>query len=634
MRKLLAFMIPFALSAACAATDVPQPGHPVTRTATASRIVLISLDGLAAVRHRENLADRVYTDQDGLTAFERTGYVVERAIPVDPPVTSPSHASIATGAFPAVTGIVANWFHVPGTPIRQGVTGFAHPWAAESLWQAFHRQGKRVGVLTYPGCDDTVPSRTADFGMVYVNRPSAPAVSLTLSAGQFEATTVPAGWTSYSPPRRTTTSVVLETAGAPTTVTFTLTAIDTTDDRTIDYDTLVADNDSDLGNGTLGRARAGQWFPLLVHLPHPDGGTRVVGAWCLVQALAPDLSTVKVYRGAFFSTEAYPPAFRERLDESAGFWPGPGDERAMVRARAGRDGLSISEFMEQEKRFSEFFNACTRTAIASERFDLLLAYQPTVDEVEHVLLVVDPRQTAYSKSFAAIARDAITEAYRIADHAVGELARELDLGHDALVVVSDHGMAPVWETVSVNQILQQAGLAEGELTARGWRVTTTSKVVAFGSGGCLNLYVNLKGREPSGVVESADEAGVVQSAAVALAAAQVDGEDIVEAMYPHKRLAAIGMNSPNAGDLVVFLRPGFMGTATIGAAGTPFHAPAELAGQHGFANTHREMAAIWLARGAGVTKRHTATASLTGVAAFVAHLAGVQPPAQAHPWTP
>jgi predicted AlkP superfamily phosphohydrolase/phosphomutase len=620
-------MFPLAVSAACVATDVPPTAPPTSRTATASRLVLISLDGLAAVRHRENLAGGVYSDADGLTAFERTGYVVERAIPVDPPLTSPSHAAIATGAFPAVTGIVANWFHVPGTPIDQGVSGFAHPWAAESLWQAFHRQGKRVGVLAYPGCDDTVPSRTADFGMVYVNRPSAPAALLTLSAGQFEPTTVPAGWSSYSPPRRTTTSVVLETAGARTTVTFTLTAIDTTDDRTIDYDTLIADDDSDLGNGALGRARVGQWFPLLVHRPHPDGGTRAVGAWCLLQLMAPDLSTVNVYRGAFFSTEAYPRAFRERLDESAGFWPGPGDERAMAQARAGRAGLSISEFMEQERRFSEFFNACGRTAIATERFDLLLAYQPTVDEVEHVLLVVDPRQPAYSKSFAAIARDAITEAYRIADHAVGELARELDFGHDALVVVSDHGMAPVWETVSVNQILQQAGLAEGELTARGWGVKTTSKIVAFGSGGCLNLYVNLKGREPSGVVDPEDEARVVQSAAVALAAAQVDGEDVVEAMYLHNQLAAVG-------DLVVFLRPGFMGTATIGAAGTPFHAPAELAGQHGFANTHREMAAIWLARGTGVTKRHTATASLTGVAAFVAHLTGVQPPGEAHPWTP
>jgi predicted AlkP superfamily phosphohydrolase/phosphomutase len=634
MRKLAVLAAPVALAVACAATEKP-PSAPMAHVqGKASRLVLLSLDGLAAVRHRENLRAGVYGDPDGLAAFEARGYVVERAIPVDPPLTSPSHASIATGAFPSATGIVANRFHIPGTSIESGVSGFDHPWGAESLWQAFHRQGKRVGVLTYPGCDDTTASRTADFGMVYVNTPSARAATVTLSGDRFSVATLPRGWQSYSPPRRTAFSVPLVTDGTPTTATFTLTAVDTTDDGATDYDTLLADDDADPGNGTLGRAGAGEWFPLRVRLPHPDGGTRTVGAWCLLQVISPDLSVVKLYRGAFFSTDAYPRAFRERLDEKAGFWPGPGDERALGRARSGQDGLSLPEYMAQERRFSEFFNACARTAIGEERFDLLLAYQPVVDEVEHVLLIVDPRQKAYSTASAASAREAVTDVYRIADRAVGALARELDLSRDALVVVSDHGMAPVWEAVSVNQLLQNAGLAEGEQTDRGWRVKGTSQMAAFGSGGSLNLYVNLKGRETSGVVERADESGVVRSAAVALANAQVDGEDVVEAMFRRSELAAIGMDSPNAGDLVVFLRQGFAGTAAIGPPGAPFNAPTDLAGQHGFLNTHPEMAAVWLARGAAVAPRRRSTASLTEVAAFVAHLGGVQPPRQARPWEP
>jgi predicted AlkP superfamily phosphohydrolase/phosphomutase len=632
MRALPALVLPVVLTAACAAAETPTPATPLR--ATASRVVLVSLDGLAAVRHRENLRAGVYDDPDGLTAFEAKGYVVARAIPVDPPLTPPSHASIATGTFPSATGIVANWFHLPGTPIDAGVSGFEHPWEAESLWQAFRRQGKRVGVLTYPGCDATTPARTADFGMVYVNRSYAGATEVTLTAGEFSAATLPAGWRSYSPPRRITLSVPLDTGAARTTATFTLTAIDTSNDRTTDYDTLLVNDGPDLAGGGLGRAHVGQWFPLRIRRPHPDGGTRTVGAWCLLQVLSPDLSVVKLYRGAFFSTEAYPRAFRERLDEKAGFWPGPGDDHALERRRSGQDGLALPEYMEQVKRFCEFFNACARTTIAEERFDLLLAYQPVVDEVGHALLVVDPRQEAYSKGFAARAREAVTEVYRIADHAVGELARELDLSRDALVVVSDHGMAPVWEAVSVNRLLQQAGLAEGERTDRGWRVKGTSAMAAFGSGGCLDLYVNLKGREMNGVVEPGDEGRVVQAAAVALAKAQVDGEDIVEAMFRRSELVAIGMNSPNSGDLVIFMRPGFAGSAAIGPPGAPFHAPTELAGQHGYLNTHPEMAAVWLARGAGVAPRHAPTASLTGVAAFVAQLAGVRPPLQARRWTP
>lgn len=620
------------LAVACVATDTSHPKPAVQTLTQPPRVVLISLDALAAGRHRENLNRGVYTDPEGLAAFEAGGYVVENAVPVDPPLTSPSHASIATGAYPSVTGMVANSFHIPGTPILQRVSGFELPWGAEPLWQTFRRQGKRVGVLTFPGCDHTSPSRTADFGMVYVNTPSAQSAAVTLAPSQFVAVPLSPGWTSYSPARRSIISVPLAGAGGAATVTFTLTVLDTSDDGLTNYDTLVVDDDADLANGTLARVHAGEWFPLRVRAPHPDGGTRTVGSWCLLQALSPDLSQVRLYRGAFFSTEAYPREFRERLEERAGFWPGPGDDRALERAMAGGDGLQPSEFMEQTRRFSEFFDQCEKTAVADETFDLLLLYQPVLDEVQHVLLVVGPRQKAYSAPMAATARDAVTQVYRIADHAVGELARSLDLSRDALVVVSDHGMAPVWETVHFNQLLQHAGLAEGEQTERGWRAKATSKVVAYGSSGCINLYVNLRGREPSGVVEPADMGAVVQAAAVALANAQVDGQDVVEAMFRREELAPLGMDSPNAGDLVVFLRPGFMGTSEIGAPGAPFHAPAEIAGQHGFLNTHPEMAAVWLARGAGVPRQRRTKASLTEVAAFVAQLAGLQPPMQARPW--
>jgi predicted AlkP superfamily phosphohydrolase/phosphomutase len=597
-------------------------------------VVLFSLDGLAASRHRENLRNAVYTDRDGLAAFEAAGYVVESAIPVNPPLTSVSHTSMATGALPSVTGIVGNRFHLPGTPIVQSVSGFDAALGAEPLWQALRRQGRRVGVLTFPGCDGASLARTADFGMLYVNTPFARAQTVGLDATQFTTTTLPAGWASHSPARRATIAVDLVGVGAPVAASFTLTVLDTTDDRVANYDTLVVDDDADLANGVMARVRAGAWFPLRARLPHPDGGTRTVGSWCLLQTLAPDLSRVKFYRGAFFSTEAYPRAFRERLEERTGFWPGPGDERALERALAGQDGLQLVDFTEQTRRFSEFFNACARTAVASERFDLLMLYQPVVDEVQHVLLVTDPRQRAYSQLFVVTARSAIIEAYRMADRAVGELARSLDLSHDALVVVSDHGMAPVWESVHVNQLLQHAGLAQAEEGERGWRVTSSSRIVAFGSSGCANLYVNLKGREPSGMVEPDEREAVIRAAAAALANAQVDGTDVVEAMYRREDLGPLGLDNPNAGDLVVFMYPGFTATSEIGAPGSPFHAPAGVAGQHGFLNTHPEMAAVWLARGASVPVRRVESAPLTGVAAFVATLAGAQPPAQARPWSP
>jgi predicted AlkP superfamily phosphohydrolase/phosphomutase len=158
--------------------------------------------------------------------------------------------------------------------------------------------------------------------------------------------------------------------------------------------------------------------------------------------------------------------------------------------------------------------------------------------------------------------------------------------------------------------------------------------VAYANGGCAHLYVNLKGREPDGVVDPDAKDEVIRAAAVALAQAQVEGQDVVEAMFRHGELAQVGLESPNAGDLVVFMRPGIAATSAIAAPGSSWHSPSEICGQHGYLDTHPEVAAIWLARGAGVPKRHIREESLTEVASFVATLAGVQPPSQAQPWRP
>jgi|NGEPerStandDraft_6_1074524.scaffolds.fasta_scaffold00230_13 predicted AlkP superfamily phosphohydrolase/phosphomutase len=627
MHAPTALLAPVAIVAlACAGADTARPATPPAPPAR--RVVLLSLDGFGAARHLDNLRQGVYTDPDGVAAFTG-GYVVERAIPVNPTLTAPSHASIATGAFPAVTGIVANVFKLPGAPIGQDASGFAAPWGAEPIWQAFRRQGKHVGVLEFPGCDGTAPSRTADFGTTYVNTPFAGARTLTFAASRFTTVILAPGWTSDSPARQTTFSVDLSGEGLPAAVTFTLTALDTSDDRKVDYDTLVVDDDADLGNGVTARVRAGEWFPLRLRAPHPDGGSRTVGGWCLLQALPANLDGVTVYRGGFYATEAYPRAFREALEAAAGFWPGPPDDRALARREAGHEGITVPEMLVQMRRFSEYFTTCAKTAIARERFELLLLDQPIVDEVEHRFLLVDPRQSNYTPVRATAARAAVTEAFRAGDRAVGELARALDLTRDALVIVSDHGMAPAWESVQVNQLLQHAGLAAAEKVGDRWRVAPSSRIAAYAGGGCAHLYVNLKGREPAGVVEPADMAAVIQAAAVALARAQVDGSNVVETIIPREGLAAVGLDAPASGDLVVFFHPGFSADSGIAAPGAPWHAPAESNGRHGYLDTHPEMAAIWLARGAGVPRRRVAEASLTQVAAFVSRLAGVEPPLQA-----
>jgi predicted AlkP superfamily phosphohydrolase/phosphomutase len=599
--------------------------------ATAARVVLLSVDGLAAVRHRRLVAEHAYRHDGGLAAFESSGYVVEHAVPVDPTLTAVSHVSIATGAAPGVTDVVNNRFHVLGSGITSSVSGFDAPVRAEALWGSFMRQGKRVGALGYPGCDNKAEARRADFGITYAGDPAAPAQAMSLDASSFSpAENVGGAPPSFSPPRVAHLAVKFSEGSQIGPTEFFLTAIDSTDDGAVNYDTLVADDDGNPANGTLGTAHVGEWFPLRLSVTFRDGEARLFGAWCLVQAIAPDLSTVRIYRGAFNTTEAYPSSFRDLLNTEVGFWPGPPDDRALERGLSGIEGgLTLAEYLAQLRRFSEYFSACARVAIAHERFDLLLAYQPIVDEAQHALTITDPRQRFYSPGMVETAGKAVDEAYLAADEAVADLARSLDLSRDALVVVSDHGIAPLWENVHLNEVLRRVGLAESDERRARPTVAASSQIVAVASGGCANLYVNEIVREPTGVVPADRVDEVARQAAQALATIEVDGEPVVEAMYTRPELAAHGLDGRDAGDLVVFLRPGYAATGQIGGA---LYERAPYVGQHGYLATHPEMHAVWLARGAGVPHRRVATASLLEVAAFVSRLAGVDAPRQARPW--
>ena len=68
-----------------------------------------------------------------------------------------------------------------GSPFVETVSGFAAPIGTETLWEAARRQGKRVGVNSWPGADDTAPNRRADWGMAYTNTPDRPAGLVTIA---------------------------------------------------------------------------------------------------------------------------------------------------------------------------------------------------------------------------------------------------------------------------------------------------------------------------------------------------------------------------------------------------------------------------------------------------------------------
>lgn len=579
------------------------PPHAPGKEKKARKVVLLSIDGLAANRHQRLLRAQAYRDRDGLGSFSRGGHVVQEALPPNPTLTSVSHATIATGRLPQEHGIVANRFHVPNTPLGETVSGFDYPFAAEPLWAAVRRQGGKVGVVTFPGCDGTSPDRSADFFMVYTNQPAARArwVELSSQSPEHQPLRLEVTLNLQGKQEKASFPVQVATPGAKGAETYVL-----------------------FGDGTQQRAvRVGEWFPLTVRRPHPDGGEQTVGAWCLLRQVETQPLRVVLYQGSFYALHAYPRAFRELVEREAGFWPGPPDDRALEAALRGEKGLALAEYGAQLERFSSFFTAATLAAVRHMEFDLLLTYQPVVDEAQHALLFTDARQPRFSEGLAQTSAEFLDWTYQVADRAVGELARALDLAQDALVVVSDHGIQPVWAQLNLQAVLAQGGWCPLSRQAENESLSPECRLWAVQGGGVAHLYANLPTSEPTGLSARQTREKLLLTVAETLARLEAAGEQAFEAVALREKAGAWGLAHPNSGDLVVFPNPG---VGLGGRLGDPLVSAPSYAGMHGYLNHHPEMAAVFLARGAGVPQRTLAKAPLTQVAPFVAELLGLFPP--------
>ena len=584
--------------------------------APAQRVVMVSYDGVGADLAWDWLANGVLTQPNGVSAMVRHGLAARRLRMVNPTLTAVNHISLVTGALPEVTGIVSNRFHLPGTPFLQTVSGFSAPIGAETLWQAARRTGKRVGVLTWPGADDASPERRGDFGLVWPSRPLK-------AQGILELTPAKAGMGSVLPsadglpPLVWTVTMKLPKAD-PEAVRFTVTAVDGNADGLRMYDTLAVQAPGSDEPQILARER---WFPVrFTARGAADDGPHPYGAWCKVLHLDRHNGGVRLYRGAAYRVIGYPAAFEDAVAADVGFWPGPPDNHALGEwwLDMGR-GIDLDTYLEQLERLDRYLDRVAAYVAGHERFDLLLAYHPTPDEYEHAALIVDKRQWAWSPGTALAAAEGLKRVGRSFDRSVAAMAALLDPARDDLFVVSDHGHLPMHDRVSFNQILADAGLLDVDHSRRRARPAATSRIVAVASGGCAHLYLNLQDREPHGTVGMAQAEDVLRRAARALADVDADGEPVVEKIFTRGQAAAIGLASPNSGDLIVFLRPGYGASSRLDGKQVE---PSREYGEHGYLSTHDPLCGILFASGAGISHRRVKELPATAVAPMVARRAG------------
>jgi predicted AlkP superfamily phosphohydrolase/phosphomutase len=194
----------------------------------------------------------------------------------------------------------------------------------------------------------------------------------------------------------------------------------------------------------------------------------------------------------------------------------PASLKGEIRSWVGDYLLDVENFRTEEKdklldRIYEMtekrFNVA-RHLLAEKEWDFFMLVEMGIDRIHHGFWKYsDPQHVKYEPGSRY--EHAIRDYYVYVDQRVGELLSNVD-GQTAILVVSDHGAKAMIGGVCINEWLMQNGYLH--LMEKPTEVTPFSKAkvdwrrtIAWGEGGYYSrVFLNVKGREPEGIVDPSD----------------------------------------------------------------------------------------------------------------------------------
>jgi predicted AlkP superfamily pyrophosphatase or phosphodiesterase len=549
-----------------ASTEQPEGPH--------QTVFLISWDGA-----RADLIDQ-WMSEGLLPHFAdlaRQGLRAEYAQSVEPSLTAAVHSSIASGSFPARTGIVSNAYHNSNDNFYWYREGFDELMdQAVPVWVAASRAGLTTATVFFPDSSPTHLPQTADYTIGYgVWDAYSRQESLALSAAQDS----PVSPQSFSP--------LLEGEyQIPKVATVYLSVVDSSDDQVTNYDTVLISTSPEVQPEAL-QLKAGEWGSLVLQ---PGS---FAGADFLIQKIDPE--SVTFYHTDVYHNTASPRDLLEKLNTRFGFFPAGADAYALEHG-----WITPEENLYMMERASLWMAEVAAWMETTYRPDLLMTWQDVFDAAGHAFLLQDLRQSSYSPERAAQYASYYRRSAQIADEALRIMLESVDLDTSTLMMVADHGMLPVHTNVLVNTILEQAGLLT--LDEKNYVVVEESKALAVASGGAANIYINLKGREKAGFVLP-EEYSEIQKQIISLFESLKDpatGEAVFQRVLAHDQLGQLGLDHPNSGDVFIQANPGY--NLDDWRGWDDVLEPASFYGQHGYDISLPEMRAMFIAAGVGLNQ--------------------------------
>ena len=289
------------------------------------------------------------------------------------------------------------------------------------------------------------------------------------------------------------------------------------------------------------------------------------------------------------------PELRARLIREAGGYIGNGPKYAKPYKLGtplfqGGDGTAERRYLEAVELVARQFIAHAEWLVKNVEPKLFIGYIPLPDEIDHAWKALAQTSDVYQE--LRIWGYVVANKYPAAINA-------LRRPEDRLVLVSDHGMTPVFKEVHVNAALRNAGLLGTD--DNGNIDPARTKVMDIRN--CLLVNTtDWKG----GIVPPSQRRAVVAQAARVLRGIQdpETNKRVVSRVYSSERDARrFGYGGPNGADACFDYAPGYAGADAFTPELITRKSPP--AGVHGLDPTRRDMEGVFIASGQGIPSEST-----------------------------
>lgn len=268
--------------------------------------------------------------------------------------------------------------------------------------------------------------------------------------------------------------------------------------------------------------------------------------------LSKDGKDFKLYQSAINMAEPYsvPESLSKEVEAVAGTYMEVDDPWSFM------DGWMEPElYLEQLGLHANWWGNATKYVLDNKEWDMAFSWVGTIDHIEHVLYAgIEPKARVYDPDKADFCWHMIRETYRQVDDNIGKILEGVDLDNTYVVLISDHGMTHLDWNPYVKEHLSRAGLLEYCLDLStddpsnlsiNWEHTKCHPLEPCHA----HIFINLKGRDPQGIVEPEDYERVQ--------------EEIIRCLLNMRnpetgdQVVAMAVKKSEAGTLGIFEGPGF-----------------------------------------------------------------------------